>query len=334
MSPVLSEPFADYFLALKIGFPSFIHDTLVPRIFDEGRVDHVGAGLVREGTEWRIYMNVFHVFPRKTLQEMVADMNAGLLKNGVEPSAELVGGAIKRGVSGLMNGLLNTLADTKGVVILPVALLGTDDILFGFKYCEASSERVSSSVLGYLESVGYPAEIVLLTKNSPADEPPFIRFHRLVKFDFSRLSFIRSTWRMGEEELAEEADGIFENRMGFQPKYVDSQSAPVYAEVAGNELSAIMGRGAYQLLGQSPSGRIVEFAPKSSWFNDFYTYVVQRIRGPFYYTGTTDGKGFHENFFVVGRHVQKEFLLGLKDHWKKQVRAGHRNTITHIAMAA
>ncbi len=237
---------------------------------------------------------------------------------------------IRRGLTAASNDFLDTLANTEGVIIYSVALMGLNDTIIGIKFPESVSLKVSDLILNYINSAPFDVEILKMEKENDDDMPSFFKFHNLVKFDYSKLILIKTRWEMISEEVKDQNEGIFLNEMKFTIKLFDPESAPIIGEFPSDvSPKDVKGNSKFKIIGGN-TGKIVEFDIKSKWFHDFYEDVIKPTSGPFFYWGYSDGKGNIDNYYIIPERNQVLFLKGLKKHWSEPSRANHKNMIMII----
>ncbi|MGC9294454.1 MAG: hypothetical protein ACP5E8_04175 [Thermoplasmata archaeon] len=331
MCPIRFEPNDGYFMVLKIHIENPIPERFQGVIFDNGKSDHFGVGLVRINKRWFLFIDKLKFLPNKELNVIIDFMNSEFEKSGNDIMVELEGKAIKRGVTKASNQFLNGLAETEGVIIYSVALMGQHDVLIAIKYPETVASAVDDLYFEYINSVNYNVEIVTLEKEHEGDIPSFFKFHNIINIDYSRLLMIKTVWNMKMDESRNENEGIFQNEMTFKPKFFDPESSPLYGEIVANlKEKEIKGRAEFKIISNSEEGRLIEFRIKSKWFYDFYNDVVRPLNGPFFYWGYSNGKNVHENYYIIPIRNEIEFLKGISKHWGEQSRAHHNNVITYV----
>ncbi len=323
------EPNMDNFVAIRAKVKNPIPERFRDVIFDMGS-DHFGTGHIRRDNKWYVYIDKLKSLPVQDLKSLVSQMEYEYERQGNNIEIVLEDKIIRKGLTAASNDFLDTLANTDGVIIYSVALMGLNDTIVGIKFPESVSLKVSDLILNYINSAPFDVEILKLDKENDDDIPSFFKFHNLIKFDYSKLLLIKTRWEMTGEELKEQNGGIYLNEMKFTIKLFDPESAPIIGEFSSDvSPQNVKGNAKFKIIGGN-TGRIVEFDIKSKWFHDFYEDVVKPTSGPFFYWGYSDGKGNIDNYYIIPKRNQVLFLKGLKKHWSEPSRVNHKNMIMII----
>ena len=331
MPQIRFEPTDGYFMVIKVHIENPIPERFHNIIFDNGKSDHFGAALVRINKKWFLYIDKLKFLPNKDLNAIADIMNSEFEKYDNDIVVEIDGKAIKRGVTKISNEFLNGLAETRGVIIYSIALMGLHDVLIAIKYPESVASIVDDLYFKYIQSANYNVEIVILEKEEERDIPSFFRFHNLIHIDFSKLLLVETVWNMKDDELKNENNGVFQNEMTFKPKYFDPESSPLYGEIVGNVLALdIKGNADFEIISNGEKLKLVEFKIKSRWFFDLYNDIIRPLNGAFFYWGYSDGNYNLENYYIIPMRNEIEFLKGINKHWSEPSRAHHINVIKHV----
>jgi len=139
-----------------------------------------------------------------------------------------------------------------------------------------------------------------------------------------RFVHIKTNWKMSQYDATNSVMGILQNKMIFTPKVFCSDSSPIVGLVLGKN---IKGKSSYRISMELKNSILVEFNAFSRWFKDFYDNIISKNSGPLIYWGSTDGfRNLYNNFLILSSSVNP-FLIGLRNHWREQVRRGHKNSI-------
>lgn len=330
MDDLRFEPSNDFLCVIETFIPNPIPEKYRDLVYS-GPGTLLSAGLANEGNKWSLFLNQFkHLNPHE-LSEIVTKMNNEFTRKGFGALARLRDGIIVVDVSEEVNDLLNSLAEIKGVVIYSFSLLGSSNTLYAFKYPDSSSETVTKLVMDRIVLSRIPMDILSLDNDRDERIPGFFRFNQFGNIDLTKLILIKTEWNLNDEELKLETGGIFQNEMTFIPKYLAMDTPAIFANLHNRtEKSGIGGDAPFTIIQEGDYAKDVIFEYRSKWFHDFFRDVISNINGSFFYWGYSNGKGAVNNFYIMNKSMEWEFLVGLRKHWNEKSRSKHVNKVVFV----
>ncbi len=340
MDEINFEPKDGYILIFKVPISNPVPSKYKDIIFEWGKSDYFTGGLIRREGEWYIYIDKLKFLPDDEILKIVDVMNneyRELLKDELQDELhdqfiEKEGKFLRRKLLKTIKDFFNGVVNLPGGVLYSFVMLGEHNTLFAYKFPEKVSPEVNSLLMEYLTKTPLQVDLLFLAKESSYSEPSFFKLMKSFRLDYSKFVLIKTEWRMTEDELKNENGGIFQNEMSFKPKYFDPDTegliGRMVAELKSEEIKGNVDKIIIEENGSNTT--LVEFKLKSKWFSDIYNDVLYPTGGSFFYWGYSNGKGILENYYIIPRRNQIEFLRGLKKHWSKPSRAKHTNTITLV----
>ncbi|BAB59568.1 TVG0411609 [Thermoplasma volcanium GSS1] len=331
MNSILMPPSLDYLVAVRVKVPNPIPEKYWKSISDEfygiQKYYHIGAMFVKESGHWNILMNAFKVLPTEEVISIVDYINNVYTKMGLGTVVSNDAKHIIRSITDISDKSIDRLAGIDGLVLYPVISIGNNELIMVFEYPEEASDEVSRMILDYVNKAPLPAEIIKMEMKKPGDKPSLFKAIELKGIDPSSVLILHTRWFMKLEEFDRQVGGIFRNLMAFRIKKFDRDAFQLIAEVFGNELKF---DGQYKVYRKSEKSQIVQFTLNTGWFKDFFDDVIKVFMGPVDYWGYSDGIGNVDNYFMIRKSDQADFLKALGKHWKNPIRYYHRNRLMEI----
>ncbi len=329
MNDIKFEPTIGNYMIIKFHIKNYIPPKFHNIIYNDGRQDHFGAGLLKIEEDWYFYIDKLKTLPVYELEEIRNIFNENYEKLGGETYLDVQMKTLIRKLTKETNTFLNSLINVDGVVVTSIALIGDEDTLIAIKYPDSSANEVTKLFLDFVNSS--QINIDLLDSGKEDGTPLFFRFYNSIKTDYSLLLFIETVWKLKEEEMKNENGGIFQNRMVLKPKFFGPKYSPLISKFSANVLDKnVKGNAEFKVLSNYDGGSIAEFNLESKWFNDFYNNVVKPINGSFYYWAYSDGESQLHNYYIIPVRNGVNFIKGLKKHWNEPQRARHHNAIVRV----
>lgn len=223
--------------------------------------------------------------------------------------------------------LLTSLSQLRGVLIQHEAVLKQYGFIIFIESVNETRDKAMDLVENYSGKIGMDVSLIEIDKNNDPEIPHCIKFLKENREIYDQLELVITRWKMRREEIRKDVAGIFQNQGAFRPKYFDSKSANIIANLTSDK---ILGDSGYTEFNKDSNEKAVEFEVSSFWFGDFFRDVIKRYMGSFYYWAYSDGRGSMENYFIINGNMKGEFLSGLMNHWKEPRRTSHHNSIKYI----
>ncbi|KAA8922811.1 hypothetical protein [Thermoplasma sp.] len=323
-------PSLDYLASIRVNVPNPVPERfwkMFPGYNEENRRYNYGGMFAREDGRWKMFINAFKTLKTDEVESIVDYINSYYTKIGLGKVVKHDTNALIRDISEISNASINKLASIPGLVMYPVISLGRDELIIVFEFVEEVLDLVTKLILDYVNLAPLPAEVIRLEKLESIDIPSFRLAVERKEINPSMVQVIRTTWTLSEEELQINSNGIFQNTMNFRMKYVASDTNSLIARVHNSDIRF---NGKYEVYRSNRNGKIVQFNFESTWFHDFYYDIVRSIMGPIDYWGYSDGSGHLDNYFVIRKEDQIEFLKALGKYWSDEKRKTHNNRIMEI----
>jgi len=323
-------PSLDYLASIKVNVPNPVPERfwkMFAGYNEENKRYNYGCMFAREDGRWRMFINAFRSLKTDEVESIVDYINAYYTKIGLGKVIKHETNALIRDISDVSNASIDRLASIPGLIMYPVISLGKDELKIVFEFVEEALDMVTKLILYYVNLAPLPAEVMRLERLEDANIPSFMIAVERKEINPSMAEVIRTTWTLTEEELLTNSSGIFQNTMNFRMKYVASDTSSLIARVHNGDVKF---NGKYEIYRSNRNGRIVQFHLESSWFHDFYYNIVRSVMGPIDYWGYSDGAGHLDNYSIIRREDQIEFLKALGKYWSDKKRSSHNNRIVEI----
>ncbi len=299
-------------LDIKLNYPMFVSD---PN--DPGEMDLALIG--RDNDKWFLFSNNPYGDKR-----MVGISDHSLYlennRNGIANNS-----MVEQFTPTQLDKYLTQFANLKGTILQHESILKPQGFTLFIETIEAQRSNVEELIIQMKDILNITYSIQEI-KQGKSDIPICIK-HLKDSKQFNELELIKTVWKMRRRELVNNVAGIFQNKGFFRPKYFDSTSANLIANIYEDK---IKGSSNYIDFGNFNDERIVEFEVLSYWFGDFFRNVIKRYMGSFYYWSYSQGNGYLENYFIINGEMKNYFLSGLLSHWKESARLNHHNSIEYI----
>ncbi len=245
-----------------------------------------------------------------------------ILTWGGGETVEIRNGILEMELPSFLVPFLNEINSIAGSRVSPNLLRISGDVHICIEFHDAARVKVSEAVMEFASRNHIFEKNIVYMGKQPAEMPYLLKMYADSGNSLKDLTLVTSVWEFTDEEVAKQNLGVFQNQGSFVPKYFidDTQDKLIFRL----DNPQVLGNGKYETV--DPSDNMVEIAVTSKFFSDFYNEVIKGYSGPLFYQAEVTGKSLATHFLVESE-LTSQFVKGIRNHWKREVRADHRNFI-------
>ncbi len=221
--------------------------------------------------------------------------------------------------------LIEKVTSAPGCRVVPDILQVGEDLHICIEFHRSTNEIANKIIEEFLqEEIPFKKELTYIGERF-WNYPLLLKEYEGLGNDLNNFTVIKTVWEPTKKQLETDVMGVFQNEGTYIPKTVaNSRENRLVSKLSTLD---IKGRGKHTIINKT--NKIVEFVIETSYFNDFYSEVVNRYTGPLF-NSLTVKHGIVTNYYVVERGVEQQFVRGMYEHWKRSSRADHINYISEI----
>ncbi len=319
-------------IILEANFPTPLPSKFVREYYGNDLSKSFPSSFFRDGREWFLHIEKFRDLStqeiEKIIEIMVNEYNNYFTNIDAHEFIKIDGKFIRRGLSKMANSFFNSIASTPGTIILPMALIGFDNMVFSIIYHESAVNKVTENLTNLMENSPYHIDIDIKRVN-------MYNFDALTRFlersgnPLSDFRMVKTQWKIDNDVFKAENDGIFQNSAILYPKFLDYNNND-------SEMDLVLELDNDEILGKPETinwldrdNKIAEVKISSYWASDIIKHILFPLGSGFIYKGISKGS-ILDNYFIMESKNLNIFLRGLKEHWNDQKRIFHKNIIDYI----
>ncbi len=213
-----------------------------------------------------------------------------------------------------------------GARVTPDMLIAQGDVFLQIEFDSSQNHSISRLVLNiYRILEGFNIEVIYYGKQPESKTPLFIKYlneNRMIK----GLVLLETKWYITQEQRENENDGIFSNYGIAIPAYI----SPNYPSQLIFRTEEMGFNGNAMATPAGNSGKLFQISLSSEFFKDMFNEIIMGYYGALFFLIEVDESSVTSQYLVEKRLLQK-FLYGLQNHWNKNIRKNHKNTIFSIS---
>ncbi|MCL4336250.1 MAG: hypothetical protein M1344_03350 [Candidatus Thermoplasmatota archaeon] len=274
--------------------------------------------LGRSGKKLLVYQNLGFDITDQDREHLIKFISTW----GGGETVEIRNGILEMELPSFLVPFLNEINSIAGSRVSPNLLRISGDVYICVEFHDNARVKVSNTVMDFASKNHIFEKNVVYMGKQPTEMPYLLKIYADSGNNLEDLTLVNSIWEFTDEQIVNQNLGVFQNQGSFVPKHFidDTQDILIFKM----EKPQVLGNGKHEIV--DPSENMVEIAVTSKFFSDFYNEVIKGYSGPLFYQAEVTGKSLTTHFLVES-DLTSQFLKGLLNHWKKEVRADHRNFI-------
>jgi hypothetical protein len=319
-------------IIFEANFPTPLPSKFVREYYGNDLNQKFPSSFFRDGNEWFLFIEKFRNLSIQEIERIVDMIVEEYDKYFPDINAQrfikIDGKFIRRGLSEMANSFFNEMASTPGTIILPMALIGFDSMIFSIIYHESNALKVTENVTNLMENTPYHIDIEVRGTDINNFEP-FTRFLKRSMIPQDNFMLVKTQWLIDSDIIKSENDGIFQNSALFYPKFFDHTDMD-------SQMHLILELDSEEFFGNQENvtwldreNKIAEVKISSYWATDVIRYVLLKLGSGFIYKGKSKGN-LMDNYFIMESRNLNIFLRGLREYLNDQKRIFHKNVIDYI----